>query len=295
MPLLRAELPHLSPPTRGKVRDVFDLGDRLLIVTTDRISAFDVVMQNGIPNKGYILNQISAFWFDHFDSIPNHILSTRDTDIDQAVHGRHPELYGRTMIARKAKPLPIECVARGFISGSLYKEYLKEGGAIHGLDLPDRLTDGAALPEPIFTPATKAQTGHDVNISFDQAADLVGLEVAEQVRDLTLDIYRRAANHVASHGLLLADTKFEFGLTDDGIIWIDEALTPDSSRYWEASQYQPGGSQPSFDKQYVRDYLESISWDKTPPGPTLPNEVVRNTELKYIEAYERITGRTFER
>lgn len=293
MALLTANLPHLAPPRRGKVREIFDLGDRLLIVTTDRISAFDVVMANGIPDKGRILNQVSAFWFKRFGDIPNHVISVEDAEIDAAVGKPSPELHGRATVAKKAQPLAIECVARGYICGSLYKEYRAQGGSIHGLDLPDGLQDGSKLPEPIFTPATKAESGHDENISFAEAADIVGQEVAEVVRDLTLDIYRRAAGHATQAGLILADTKFEFGLTDDGIIWIDEALTPDSSRYWDASLYQPGGPQPSFDKQYVRDYLESIGWDKKPPGPELPDKVVQNTRAKYIEAFERITGRAF--
>lgn len=294
MALLTADLPSLGLPRTGKVREVFDLGDQLLIVTTDRISAFDVVMANGIPDKGRILNQMSAFWFKRFEAdVPHHVVSTDDRDVAKIVGGFRSDLKGRCTVARKATPLTIECVARGYIAGSLFKEYRKGGGKIHGLDLPDGLSDGSRLPEPIFTPATKAESGHDQNISFAEAADRVGSDVAVQVRDWTLMLYSRAAEHAAKAGLILADTKFEFGLTDNGLIWIDEALSPDSSRYWEASLYKPGGPQPSFDKQFVRDYLETLDWDKTPPGPELPNHVVAATRAKYIEAYERVTGQPF--
>lgn len=289
--LLTTHLPALGEPRRGKVREVYDLGDELLIVSTDRISAFDVIMGNGIPGKGRVLNQMSAFWFGKLGHIcPDHVISVDDLAVAERI-GENDELRGRCTIARKAQPLAIECVARGYIAGSLFKEYKKHGGNVHGLDLPDGLEDGSTLPEPIFTPATKAQEGHDENISFDQAADIVGREVAELVRGWTLEIFKQAQAHAATAGLILADTKFEFGLTDDGVIWIDEALTPDSSRYWEASLYKPGGAQPSFDKQYVRDYLETLNWDKRPPGPILPEDVIRNTFAKYEEAYRRITGR----
>jgi phosphoribosylaminoimidazole-succinocarboxamide synthase len=292
--LLGTDLVHLGEPRTGKVREVYDLGDQLLIVTTDRISAFDVVMGNGIPDKGRILNQMSAFWFDKFaEDVPHHMISIDDTSVAEAVGSFRSELAGRCMVAKKAQPLTIECVARGYIAGSLFKEYRKDGGKVHGFDLPDGLHDGSRLPEAIFTPATKAEEGHDENISFAQAEDMVGSEVAAQVRDWTLKLYTRAAEHAERAGLILADTKFEFGLTDRGLIWIDEALSPDSSRYWEAHLYHPGGAQPSFDKQYVRDYLETLEWDKTPPGPVLPDDVVLNTRAKYVEAFERITGRTF--
>ncbi len=274
------------------MREVYDLGDELLIVATDRISAFDVVMENGIEDKGRILNLMSAWWFEKLQDVcPNHVISVADEEV--AKRAPQPELLGRTTIARKCRPLSIECVARGYISGSLFKEYRAQGGGVHGLGLPEGLVDSSKLPEPIFTPATKAEEGHDENIDWQRAVDMVGLETATTVRDWTLELFRRAAEHAASVGLILADTKFEFGLTDDGIVWIDEALTPDSSRYWPTDQYKPGGAQPSYDKQFVRDYLESIAWDKTPPGPRLPDDVVAKTRAKYVEAYERVLGFRF--
>jgi len=288
--LLHTAIPGLPPPRKGKVREVYDLGHELLIISTDRISAFDCIMANGIPDKGVILNQMSAYWFKHFaDVVPNHVISVDDAEVQSRLPKDHPEVAGRAVIARKAEPLAIECVARGYISGSLLKEYRSMGGAVHGLSLPEGLIESSQLPEPIFTPATKEQTGHDMNISFAQAADIVGVEVAEFVRDKTLEIYRQAAAHAAERGIILADTKFEFGLTPDGVIWIDEALTPDSSRFWEASLYSPGKSQASYDKQFVRDYLETIDWDKTPPGPTLPPDIVEKTKARYVEAFERLT------
>lgn len=293
--LLSTAIPKLPAPRCGKVRDVYDLGDALLIVATDRISAFDVVMPNGIPDKGRILNQMSAFWFAYLAEVcPNHVLATGDEAIAERVPVFTEELKGRTLLAKKAKPLPIECVARGYIAGSLYKEYKKEGGGVHDLGLRDGLLESEEFSEPIFTPATKAQSGHDENLSYRQAVDIVGKETAETVRLWTLELYTRAFALAEQKGLLLADTKFEFGETEDGLILIDEVLTPDSSRYWEAKLYQPGGPQPSYDKQFVRDYLESLSWDKTPPAPELPPDVVERTRAKYIEAFERITGRGFE-
>ena len=289
--VMETRLPGLGEPRRGKVREVYPLGEELLIVATDRLSAFDVVMANGVPGKGVVLNRLSAFWFDRLKgTCPNHVVSSLDADVAARLGADLPELHGRCTIARKAQPLTIECVARGFIAGSLYKDYKAYGGRVHGLDLPDGLLDGSKLPNPIFTPATKAQEGHDENITFAQAADRVGREVAEQVRGWTLKLYRQAAAHAATCGLILADTKFEFGTTDDGLIWIDEALTPDSSRFWEASLWRPGGPQPSFDKQYVRDYLESVGWDKKPPGPALPEDVIEGTQARYLEAYRRLTG-----
>lgn len=295
--LLHTALLGLPPAKVGKVREVYDLGDELLIIATDRISAFDAVMANGIPDKGVILNKMSAFWFELFSDVcPNHIVSTDDNEIQAKLQSPHPELYGRSTLARKAQPLPIECVARGYITGSLYKEYLSAGGQndhveVNGLQFAPGLLNSSPLPEPIFTPATKAQEGHDENISFTKAIDLVGKEVAEFVQAKTLEIFARASAHAAERGILLADTKFEFGLTDDGVIWIDEALTPDSSRFWEAAAYAPGRSQDSFDKQFVRDYLEFSGWDKTPPGPFLPADVVAKTRTKYIDAYRRLTDR----
>lgn len=292
--LLHTAVFGLPPARVGKVREVYDLGDELMIVATDRISAFDVIMANGVPDKGAILNQMSTFWFEKLGHLcSHHVISTDDGEVQARCKRPQPELKGRTTIAKKAKPLAIECVARGYISGSLFKEYTREGSNVHGLELPTGLVNADRLPEPIFTPATKAVEGHDENISFNQAADIVGREIAEFVRDKTLAIYAAAAAHAAEHGLIVADTKFEFGETPDGVIWIDEALTPDSSRYWNADQYRPGSSPASYDKQFVRDYLETLKWDKRPPGPTLPADVVAQTRAKYIEAFERIVGRPF--
>jgi phosphoribosylaminoimidazole-succinocarboxamide synthase len=292
--LLHTALAGLPPPRVGKVREVYDLGDELLIVATDRISAFDCIMANGIPDKGRILNRMSAFWFDKFAGVcPNHIVSVDDDDVQKRCKQPQPELAGRTTIAKKALPLPIECVARGYIAGSLFKEYMMGGCTVHGIELPAGLLNSSKLPEPIFTPATKAQSGHDENISFRQAADIVGKETAEFVRAKTLEIFSLASAHAAERGLILADTKFEFGETADGILWIDEALTPDSSRFWDAGLYAPGTSQPSYDKQFLRDYLETLDWDKRPPGPTLPPEIVSRTREKYVQAFERLTGGRF--
>ena len=282
----------ISPAARGKVRDIYDAGDKLLIVATDRLSAFDVILPTPIPDKGRVLTQLSLFWFELLrDVIPNHVVSA--TDFPAAFDAYREELAGRSMLVRKTAPLPIECVVRGYVSGSGWKDY-KATGKVCGIDLPNGLRESDRLPEPIFTPATKAATGHDENISFERAAALIGDERARQVRDVSLEIYRRAAAYAEPRGILLADTKFEFGLLGDELIWIDEALTPDSSRFWPAAQYQPGGPQPSFDKQFVRDYLESIHWPKTPPGPELPPEVVGATRGKYREAYRILTGRELD-
>lgn len=279
----------LSPVARGKVRDIYDAGDKLLIVATDRLSAFDVILPTPIPDKGRVLTQLSLFWFDLLrDVIPNHVLSA--TDFPAPFDTYREELAGRSMLVRKTAPLPIECVVRGYVSGSGWKDYQRTG-QICGIALPAGLRESDRLPEPIFTPATKAATGHDENISFGRAGSLIGTKRARQVRDVSLEIYRRAAAYAEPRGILLADTKFEFGLLKDELIWIDEALTPDSSRFWPAAQYKPGGPQPSFDKQFVRDYLESIHWAKTPPGPELPAEVVEATRGKYREAYRILTGR----
>jgi phosphoribosylaminoimidazole-succinocarboxamide synthase len=282
----------ISPAARGKVRDIYDAGDKLLIVATDRLSAFDVILPTPIPDKGRVLTQLSLFWFDLLhDVIPNHVLSA--TEFPAPFDTYHDELAGRSMLVRKTVPLPIECVVRGYVSGSGWKDY-RATGKICGIALPAGLRESDRLPEPIFTPATKAATGHDENISFERAASLIGNERAQRVRDVSLEIYRRAAASAEARGILLADTKFEFGLLNDELIWIDEALTPDSSRFWPAAQYKPGGPQPSFDKQFVRDYLESIRWPKTPPGPELPPEVVAATRGKYLEAYRILTGRELE-
>jgi phosphoribosylaminoimidazole-succinocarboxamide synthase len=290
--VLRTDIPGLSEPRRGKVRDVYDLGDVLLIVSTDRLSAFDVVMANGVPGKGVLLNQLSLFWFERLGHIcPHHVISGDDAAIADRLGREHEELKGRAMLARKATPLKIECVARGYLTGSLYKEYMACGGELHGHRLPDGLLDGSPLPSPIFTPATKAEEGHDENISVARASEIEGAETVNQVAGLTLRIYQAAAAHAAQAGLILADTKFEFGRAGDELIWIDEALTPDSSRYWEASQWRPGVALPGFDKQFVRNWLEESGWNKQPPGPTLPAHVIEGTLDRYREAFTRLTGR----
>ena len=283
----------IPPAARGKVRDIYNLGDKLLIVASDRLSAFDVVLPTGIPDKGRVLTQLSLFWFNLLrEVIPNHVLSA--TEFPAKFDDYREELAGRSMVVCKTRPLPIECVVRGYVSGSGWKDY-RATGKICGIALPPGLRESDQLPEPIFTPATKATGGHDENISFEQAAALIGRELAERVRSVSIDIYRRAAKYAEPRGILLADTKFEFGLLKnvtgvDELIWIDEALTPDSSRFWPAAQYKPGGPQPSFDKQFVRDYLERIQWPKTPPGPDLPPDVVAATRAKYREAYRILIG-----
>ena len=280
--------PGLAPAARGKVRDIFDLGNKLLIVATDRLSAFDVVMPTPIPDKGRVLTQLSLFWFDLLkDIVPNHVLGSTEFPAPFDVH--KAELAGRSMLVRKTQPLPIECVVRGYLSGSGWKEY-KATGKTCGIALPAGLIESDKLPQPIFTPATKAATGHDENIPFEKAAELIGQPLAEKVRAISVDIYNRAAAYAEPRGVILADTKFEFGLLDNELIWIDEALTPDSSRFWPAAQYKPGGAQMSFDKQFVRDYLERIRWPKTPPGPELPPDVVASTRAKYREAYRILAG-----
>ena len=286
------QFPGIAPLARGKVRDIYDLGDRLLIVATDRLSAFDVVMPTPIPDKGRVLTQLSLFWFQLLkDVISNHVLSA--AEFPAPFDRFQDELAGRSMVVRKTKPLPIECVARGYLSGSGWKEY-KATGKVCGIQLPSGLHESDKLPEVLFTPATKAATGHDENIPFSRAAEMIGGELAAKVRDTTLEIYRRAAAYAEPRGILLADTKFEFGILHDELIWIDEALTPDSSRFWPAAEYRPGGPQPSFDKQFVRDYLERIQWPKTPPGPDLPPDVVAATRAKYREAYRILVGRELD-
>jgi phosphoribosylaminoimidazole-succinocarboxamide synthase len=289
--LLNLELPGIPRLKSGKVREVFDLGDRLLFVATDRISAFDCVMPNGIPRKGEVLTQISHFWFDRTGTwLPNHRLARADDDLPPALRPYAHLLEKRSMIVSKAQPLPIECVVRGYLAGSGWKEYQKSR-TVCGLPLPAGLVESSELPEPIFTPATKAESGHDENIPFAQAVALTGAAVAEQARDFSLRLYRYARDFARQRGIIIADTKFEFGLLNGELILIDEVLTPDSSRFWPADAYEPGRGQPSYDKQYVRDYLETLAWDKTPPAPALPDEVVRRTQGKYLEAYERLTGR----
>ena len=288
----QTEFPGLKLLGRGKVRDIYDLDDRLLIVATDRLSAFDVVLPTPIPDKGRVLTQLSLFWFDKLsDVVPHHVLEARNFTGELAPYA--DALAGRAMLVRRTEPFPIECVVRGYISGSGLKDYQKTGG-ICGIPLPKGLRDSDRLPEPIFTPSTKATTGHDENISFEEAAARVGRPLAERLRDTSLTLYKRAAEHAAARGIIIADTKFEFGMRNGELIWIDEALTPDSSRFWPADQYEPGKAQPSFDKQYVRDYLERIGWNKQPPAPALPPEVVSGTQQKYREAYQRITGHALD-
>ncbi len=290
-PLLQLDLPGIKKLKSGKVREIFDLGDRLLMVATDRISAFDVIMPNGIPRKGEVLTQISFFWFDRFAPlIPNHLLARANDPLPAQLQPFAAQLARRSMLVKKAKPLAIECVVRGYLAGSGWKEY-RQRQTVCGIQLPAGLTESAELPEPIFTPATKAETGHDENISFAEAARIVGADLAAQARDASLKLYQDAREYARQRGIIIADTKFEFGLFDGRLILIDEVLTPDSSRFWPADQYRPGRSQPSFDKQFVRDYLESLTWDKTPPAPTLPPEVVAKTQAKYLEAYQRLTGK----
>jgi len=274
--------------SRGKVRDMYDLGDSLLMVASDRLSAFDVVLPTPIPDKGRVLTQLSLFWFEKLrDLTPNHVLSA--TDFTPALEKYRSQLDGRAIRVRKTEPLPVECVVRGYLSGSGWKDY-QASGKVCGIALPTGLQDSSQLPEPIFTPATKATSGHDENISFEQAAQILGGARAERVRELSLEIYRRASNYARERGIILADTKFEFGMLGEELVWIDEALTPDSSRFWPAAEYAPGRSQPSFDKQYVRDYLERIGWNKQAPGPELPVDVVAGTRGKYREGYRLLTG-----
>ncbi len=276
---------------RGKVRDVYDLGDKLLIVATDRISAFDSVLPNGIPRKGEVLNKLSAWWFAHTrDIVANHMVSMDVGDYPAVLRGDSGSLEGRSMLVEKAKPLPVECVVRGYLSGSGWKEYGRTG-SICGVRLPKGLVESDRLPEPIFTPTTKAERGHDLNVDYGEVEGIVGADTAAKIRDYTLRIYAKAAKLAEKKGIIIADTKFEFGVRDGEVILIDEALTPDSSRFWPADSYRPGGPQRSYDKQYVRDYLEAVRWNKEPPAPPLPESVVEETSRKYVEAYERITGR----
>jgi phosphoribosylaminoimidazole-succinocarboxamide synthase len=296
--ILQLDLQGIKKVRSGKVREVFDLGDRFLLVASDRISAFDVIMPNGIPRKGEVLTQISHFWFEKFSAlVPNHLLAKADDPLPEDLQPFATQLARRSMIVKKARPLAIECIVRGYLSGSGWKEY-KKSQTVCGIQLPAGLTESAELPEPIFTPSTKAEAGHDENISFDEACHIVGTELATQARDLSLKIYRAGRDYARQRGLIIADTKFEFGLeggndaaSRGGLILIDEVLTPDSSRFWPADQYSPGRGQPSFDKQIVRDYLDTLTWDKTPPGPKLPDDVVIKTSAKYLEAYEKLTGK----
>ena len=290
-PVLKLDLPGVTKVRSGKVREVFDHGDRFLLVASDRLSAFDVILPNGIPRKGEVLTQLSHFWFAKFASlVPNHLLAGADDPLPASLQPFAAQLARRSMIVKKAKPLAIECIVRGYLSGSGWKEY-KKSQTVCGIQLPAGLTESAELPEPIFTPSTKAEAGHDENIPFTEAVKIVGADLAFQARDLSLKIYRAGRDYARERGIIIADTKFEFGLCDGQLILIDEVLTPDSSRFWPADQYAPDRGQPSFDKQFVRDYLETLTWDKTPPGPELPVAVIANTSAKYLEAYERLTGK----
>ncbi|MBL0160802.1 MAG: phosphoribosylaminoimidazolesuccinocarboxamide synthase [Bryobacterales bacterium] len=291
--LLQTSLPGIELVARGKVRDVYAIGtDKLLMVATDRISAFDCVLSSPIPDKGRVLTQLSLFWFEFLkDLVPNHLLTADVSEYPAELRAFADQLEGRSMLVRRAEMVPIECVARGYLSGSGWKEY-KAGGTVCGIALPAGLLESSQLPEPIYTPAAKAQTGHDENISFETAAGMAGLDVVTRLRDLTLAIYRKASDYARTRGIILADTKFEFGFIGDTLTLGDEVLTPDSSRFWPADQYQPGGAQPSFDKQFVRDYLETLTWNKTPPAPALPDDVAAKTAAKYREAYEKLTGKS---
>ena len=284
------DLPGIPLVTRGKVRDIYEVGEHLLIVATDRISAFDYVLTPGIPRKGEVLNRLSLFWFDYLrDVVPNHVVTAKIEEYPRELRQHRDQLEGRSVLVRRAEMFPVECVARGYLSGSGWKDYL-DSAAICGIPIPAGLKESDRLPEPIFTPATKADTGHDENVSFEHVVDATGSDLADRLRSLTLEIYRRASAYAAERGIIIADTKFEFGLVDGEITLCDEVLTPDSSRFWPAESWMPGGPQPSYDKQFVRDYLELTRWNKQPPAPVLPDDVVRRTSEKYIEAYRLLTG-----
>jgi len=293
--LLHTDFPDLKLHASGKVRDVYGIDDQqLLFIASDRISAFDYVLATGIPHKGRVLNQISLFWFDYLaDIVPNHLITADVERYPAAARKYADQLRGRSMLVRRAEMFPVECVVRGYISGSAWKEY-KATGKVSGITLPAGLKESDAFPEPIFTPSTKATTGHDENISFDQMCEIVGVETASHLRDLTLRVYKAAAAYARQRGIIIADTKFEFGRTAQGITLADEVLTPDSSRFWPADKYEPGRAQDSYDKQYVRDYLEQIHWNKQPPAPALPQDVARRTSEKYLEAYSQLTGRKLD-
>jgi phosphoribosylaminoimidazole-succinocarboxamide synthase len=283
------ELPGIPKLRSGKVREVFDLGDTLLFVATDRLSAFDVILPDPIPQKGAVLNQISAFWFRRFSFVKNHLVTDNVAEFPSELAPFHDQLRGRSMIVRKTKPLPVECVVRGYLAGSGWKEY-QHSGSVSGVELPKGLRLASQLPEPIFTPSTKAEAGHDENIDWEKCSAALGRDLAERVKEFSLKIYDAGRQHAAGRGIIVADTKFEFGLLGDVLFLIDECLTPDSSRFWPADQYVVGQSPPSFDKQFVRDYLETLDWDKTSPGPRLPAEIIDKTAAKYREAFERLTG-----
>jgi len=283
------DLPRIKKLRSGKVREVFDLGETLLFVATDRISAFDVILADPIPHKGAVLNQISAFWFKRFGDVPNHLVTANFEEFPDELQEFREQLVGRSMIVKKTKPLPVECVVRGYLAGSGWKEY-QQSQSVCGIKLPAGLKLASQLPEPIFTPATKAEEGHDENIDMKRCAQILGEEVADRVKTLSLEIYLRGRDHADQQGIIVADTKSEFGTVDGDLLLIDECLTPDSSRFWPKDQYVVGQSPPSFDKQFVRDYLETLDWDKTPPAPRLPKEVIEKTSAKYLEAFRRLTG-----
>ena len=294
MAITKTDLPGIKLHGRGKVRDIYDLGEYFLIIATDRLSAFDVVLPTPIPNKGKVLTQMSAFWFDYFkDVVPNHVVSTRVEDYPANLQPFRDQLEGRSMLVRKAKVFPVECVARGYLTGSGLKDYNRTG-SVSGVRLPAGLRDSDRLPEPIFTPSTKAETGHDENISEDQAAQTIGRDNIRRLKELTLDLYTRGVEYALTRGIIICDTKFEFGVIDGKIAIVDEMLTPDSSRFWPADRYSPGKAQPSFDKQFVRDYLEKIGWNKQPPAPELPGEIAQATSAKYVEALRLLTGRDLQ-
>jgi phosphoribosylaminoimidazole-succinocarboxamide synthase len=294
MALMKTDLPGIKLHGRGKVRDIYDVGENLLIIATDRLSAFDVVLPTPIPNKGRVLTQMSAFWFDHFKGfVPNHVVSTKVDDYPKDLHRFRDQLEGRSMLVKKARVFPVECVARGYLTGSGLKDYNKTG-QVCGIPLPPGLRDSDRLPRPIFTPATKAETGHDENISEEQAGKIIGPENIRRLKELTLSIYSRAVDFALKRGIIICDTKFEFGTIGGEISIVDEMLTPDSSRFWPADQYAPGRPQPSFDKQFVRDYLERINWNKQPPAPVLPEDIVDATSAKYVEALRILTGRDLQ-
>lgn len=290
MDLLHCDLPGIKKLRSGKVREVFDLGEQLLVVATDRISAFDCILPTAIPRKGEVLTQMSVYWFETLDFVPNHFITANFASFPEVLQPFREQLFGRSMLVKKARPLPVECVVRGYLAGSGWKEY-QEKGSVGGYELPHGLLQASRLPSPLFTPSTKAETGHDENITWRQCRALLGDELAHEVRDRTIELYEYGRARAARAGIIVADTKFEFGMAEDELLLIDECLTPDSSRFWPEESCKPGGSPPSYDKQFVRDYLETLDWDKMPPAPALPADVVRKTSEKYLEAFEKLTGR----
>ncbi len=289
--LLETSIPYLKLHNKGKVREIFEIDDNLLLVATDRISAFDYILPNGIPHKGKVLTQMSEFWFELIGELTeNHLITTSIDEIDKITEEDRDLLRGRSMLVKKVEVIPVECIVRGYIAGSGWKDY-KKNNAICGISLPGDLKESDKLPEPIFTPSTKAESGHDENISFEEAVNITGRELAEEIRQKSIAIYKKASEYALTKGIIISDTKFEWGKYGDKVILIDEVLTPDSSRFWPMESYSPGKPQPSFDKQFVRDYLESCGWDKNPPPPSLPEDIIRTTSEKYLEAYTKLTGK----